>query len=129
MLITGRIERARESLRARMAKEMRALLRARGLQPHGGREHHLIIDACVRRGAVPLEPVTAAAWRVTSTARQSLEAWQRLPGLGGITVPDEVRRDVVEALEEWAADVFGGLDRAYESQDAYVLRPARLRAD
>jgi len=128
-LIPGRVERDPWSVRARMAKKMRSLLRVRGLEPRGDRQHHLIVDACVRRGAVPLQPVTAAVWVVAVSARQSLEAWQRLSGLGGIEVPDAIRRAVVTELTEWAANSFGGLDRPLESQEAYVLRPVRLGAD
>ena len=125
-LITGRIERAPDSVRERMAVRMRSLLRARGLQPRGDRDHCGIVDALVSRGAVPLDPVTAASRRVTVTARMSLEAWRRLPGLGGVSVTDEVRAEVVEQLAAWASDAFGGLDRPLESQEAYVLRPCKL---
>ena len=125
-LIIGRVERAQESVRARLARKMRGLLRRHGFEARGGRQHRRLIEACVRRGAVGLEPVTAASWPVTASSRQSLEAWRQLPGLGGVEVPDEIRRAVLDELEAWAAEVFGGLDQPFESQEAYVLKPLRL---
>ena len=125
-LIIGRIERAPESVRARLAREMRGMVRRHGFEPRGDQQHHRLTEACLQRGAVTLEPVTAATWPVTASARQSLEAWRPLPGLGGVEVPDEIRRAVLAELEAWAADVFGGLDQPFESQEAYVLKPLRL---
>ena len=49
-----------------------------------------------------------------------------LPGLAGVEVPDDVRRAVLDDVERWASDVFGGLDQAVDSQEAYVLTPLRL---
>ena len=70
----------------------------------------------------------AATWPVRASARQSLEAWRQLPGLGGVEVPDEIRQVVLDELEVWAAEVFGGLDQPFEAQEAYVLKPLRLLA-
>ena len=127
-LIIGRVERAHESVRARMAGEMRGLLRRHGVEARGDQQDRRLIEACVRRGAVMLEPVTAATWPVTASARQSLDAWRQNPGLGGVDVPDETRQAVLDELEAWAAEVFGGLDQPCESQEAYVLKPLRLWA-
>ena len=127
-LIIGRVERPHESLRARLAREMRARLRGAGFDARGDHQHRRLVDACVQRGAVLSEPVTAAEWTVTASARQSLDAWRQLPGLGGVAVPHDIRRAVLGELEAWATDVFGGLDQPFESQEAYVLKPLRLRA-
>ena len=90
-------------------------------------EQHLrLIDACVRRGAMLLQPVTAATWTVAASVRQSLEAWQQVSGLAGVEVPSETREAVLGELEGWAVSEFGELDRHFESRDAYVLRAVRL---
>jgi ubiquinone/menaquinone biosynthesis C-methylase UbiE len=125
-LIIGRVDRPHESLRARLAREMRARLRVAGFEARGDHQHRRLVDACVQRGAVLLEPVTTARWTVTASARQSLDSWRQLPGLGGVEVPDDIRRAVLRELEGWATEVFGGLDQPFASQEAYVLRPLRL---
>lgn len=80
----------------------------------------------MQRGGVPLEPVTAVTWTVSASARQSLDAWRSLSGLGGVHVPSGVREVVLRELDEWASDMFGGLDREFASEEAYVLRTVRL---
>jgi len=124
-LIMGRVERPRDSVRSRMAAEMRSLLRRHGFDSRGDQPHRRLVDACERRGAVALQPSTAATWPVTASARQSVDAWRQRPGPGLVDVPDAVRRAVLDELEAWAADAFGGLDRTCESQEAYVLTPLR----
>lgn len=127
-LIIGRVERTQESVRARLAREMRTLLRRHGVETRGDQQHHRLIEACVRRGAVRLDRLTAATWPVMASARQSLEAWRQLPYLGGVEVPNEIRSAVLGELEAWAAEVFDGLDQTFESEEAYVLKPLRLLA-
>lgn len=125
-LIVGRVERSPDSVKARLAGEMRGRLRGLGFAPRSERHHRRLIEACVQRGAVALEPVTAVTWTVAASAQQSLDAWRSLSGLGGIEVPDDVREIVLRELREWAAGVFGELDRKVESEEAYVLRAVRL---
>lgn len=126
VLVIGRVERAPESLRARLAREMRERLRRRGFAPRGDRQDRRLLDACVARGGAPLPPVTAAAWTVAASARQSLDSWRSLGRLGGIDVPHAVRDAVLADLEAWAAAAFGDIDQLIAAEEAYVLRSVRL---
>lgn len=125
-LIIGRVERPPDALRARLAREMRERLRRQGFAPRSERNDRRLIEACVRHGAVALEPTTVVTWATASSVRQSLDAWRSLSGLGGIEVPGSVRDIVLEDLQEWAAGVFGDLERTVESEESYVLRAVRL---
>lgn len=126
MLITGRVERPPESLRARLAEEMRRRLRRAGIDGRGDRQRRRLAELCVERGAERMEPVTVAEWTVSATPRRSIQTWRELPGLAGVAVPDDVRRAVLDDVERWASDEFGGLDQAVDSPEAYVLTPLRL---
>jgi ubiquinone/menaquinone biosynthesis C-methylase UbiE len=125
-LIIGRVERSPRHVKARMATEMRGRLRRLGFAPRGEGYDRRLIEACVQRGGVALEPVTAVTWTVAVSAQQSLDAWRSLSGLGGIDVPLGTRETVLRELGEWAGGVFGDLDRKFESEEAYVLRAVRL---
>ncbi|HEX8137916.1 MAG TPA: class I SAM-dependent methyltransferase [Pyrinomonadaceae bacterium] len=125
--IVGRVQRESDSVRARMAREMNERLRAYGFEGRGGeRQTRLLFESLSRRGAGILEPVTVARWRVTASPRQSLDSWRCLKGLGGAPVPAEARARILTELEGWAEEVFGGLDKQLETEEAYVLRPVRV---
>jgi ubiquinone/menaquinone biosynthesis C-methylase UbiE len=125
-LIIGRVERSPDSVKARLAREMRGRLRRLGFAPRSERHDRRLIEACVQRGAVALEPVTAVTWTVAASAQQSLDAWRSLSGVGGIDVSSGIREIVLRELQEWASGVFGELDQEFESEEAYVLRAVRL---
>jgi hypothetical protein len=110
-----------------LAEEMRRRLRRAGVDGRGDRQRRRLVELCVERGAELVEPVTAAEWTASVTPRQSLQAWRELPGLAGVEVPDDVRRAVLDDVERWASEEFGGLDQAVDSPEAYVLTPLRLR--
>jgi ubiquinone/menaquinone biosynthesis C-methylase UbiE len=126
-LVMGRVERPPESLRARLAEEMRRRLRRAGIDGRGDRQRRRLVELCLERGAELVEPVTAAEWTASVTPRRSLQAWRELRGLAGVEVPDDVRRAVLDDVERWASEEFGGLDQAVDSPEAYVLTPLRLR--
>jgi hypothetical protein len=125
-LIIGRVERSPDGVKARLAREMRARLGNLGFAPRSERHDLRLIEACVQRGAAALAPATAVTWTEAASAQHSLDAWRSLSRLGGIEVPGGIREIVLRELEEWAAGVFGELDRAVESEEAYVLRAVRL---
>jgi ubiquinone/menaquinone biosynthesis C-methylase UbiE len=126
-LILGRVERKPESVRARMAKEMNERLRQHGFAGRRGeRQNRKLFEMCCDRGAVALEPVAVAQWRVSASPRQSLDSWQGLDGLGGIPVPAPTRAEILQELEGWAEEEFGGLDREFESEETYVLKSLRV---
>lgn len=126
-LLLGRVERTPGSVRERMAREMNERLRRRGLKGRRGeRRNQKLFEACARLGAEILEPVPLATWNVSASPRQSLDSWRSLKGLGGIPVTAETRAAVLDELEAWASETFGGLDGAFEFEETYVLSPLRV---
>jgi len=126
-LVVGRVERDRQSVRSQMAREMRDGLRSRGFEPHHGeRETRRLTEVCERLGGIVQEPVMVAEWTVSTSARQSIEAWRLLRGLGGVPVPSAEREHILSELEGWAENRFGSLDRCFESTENYVLRPISI---
>jgi ubiquinone/menaquinone biosynthesis C-methylase UbiE len=125
-LIVGRVGREPESTRARMAREMNRLMRRRGLEGRGGEgQRRRLLEACERRGAKILEPVTVARWTVSASPQSSLDSWRSLASLGGVHVPPETRKEILAELESWAVNEFGALDRELESEETYTLYPIR----
>lgn len=126
-LIIGRVERNPESVRARMAREMNSGLRRHGYEGHRGEQRNRnLFESCRRRGAQVLEPVTVASWKVLASPLQSLDSWRCLSGLGGVAIPAETKERILAELEAWAQEAFGGLDRQFESEETYILRPVRV---
>ena len=126
-LILGRVERKPENVRARMAKEMNERLRQHGFVGRRGERHNRrLFELCCARGAVELEPVAVAQWRILATPRQSLDSWHGLDGLGGVPVPAPTRAEILRELEGWAEEEFGGLDQEFESEETYVLKSLRV---
>ena len=58
-----------------------------------------------------------------------MESWRCLSGLGGIKVPAQSRDEILNEMEAWAEQEFGGLDREIESEETYVLRSLRIPAN
>jgi SAM-dependent methyltransferase len=126
-LILGRVEREPESVKARMSKEMNERLRQHGfVGRRGEKQNRKLFELCCSRGAVELEPASVAQWRVVASPRQSLDSWRSLTGLGGLPVPAATRAEILQELESWAEQVFGGLDQEFESEETYVLKSLRV---
>lgn len=128
-LIFGRVDRHRDSVRSRMAKEMNLRLRRRGFEGRRGeQQNQKLIESCCYRGAEAMEVRHVARWSVSTSPRQSVDSWRCLSGLGGIRVPPQTRNEILNELEAWAEEEFGGLDREFEAEETYVLRPLRIPA-
>jgi SAM-dependent methyltransferase len=126
-LLLGRVERTPGSVKERMAREMNERLRLRGLKGRRGeRRNRKLFEACAGLGAEILEPMPVATWNVSASPRQSLDSWRSLKGLGGLPVSAETRAEVLNGLEVWAAEEFGGLDEEFEFEETYVLSPMRV---
>lgn len=126
-VLLGRVERTPGSVKERMAQEMNERLRRRGLKGRRGqRRNRRLFESCERLGAEILESVPLTTWKVSASPRQSLDSWRSLKGLGGLPVSAETRADVLDELEIWAAETFGGLERAFEFEETYVLSPLRV---
>jgi hypothetical protein len=107
---------------------MRRQLRRHNLQPRQGVQYeHQLIDACRHRGATAMSPVTVAHWTVRRTPRQSIEAWQSKPGLGGLDTPTSVKAEILQRLHQWAREALDGLDTEVGCDESYVIQGIRLR--
>jgi ubiquinone/menaquinone biosynthesis C-methylase UbiE len=126
-LLLGRVQREKQSLRARLRQEMRKRLRQLGhASPEGHQKEREILDACVRRGAAPLEQRFVARWRVQHSAAQVLASWREKSRLAGLDVPGDVKENVLSQLTVWAKDAFGSLDAIHSAEEKYVLEAVRL---
>lgn len=123
--VVGWVERPPESVKGRLAREMRRRLRERGYAPRsaGGRR---FLEALRARGARELPRTVAAAWPAFHSPRRALADWRSKDGLGGIVLPPGVQEEVLRELEEWAVAELGGLDAEHEVEESYVLEGARL---
>ena len=108
-LVIGRVERSPESIRARLADEMRRRLRRAGIR------------RAWRPTPSPARRRLRRAWRGAVGAgdggdvdgdrprpRQSLDAWRQLPGLGGVAGAGRRPSDRARELEGGRPTVFGG---------------------
>ena len=85
-----------------------------------------LIELFVQQGAQPIEPVAVSSWKVVSTPRQSLESWRGKANLAGIELDEQIKHNVLNQLQIWAEDTFGGLDQPVESVETYILQGVRL---
>ncbi len=126
-LVMGRLQREKQSLRARLRQEMRERLRQLGYASREGQQKEReILDACVRRGAAPLERLVVATWPVQHSAAEVLASWREKSGLAGLDVPTEVKETVLSQLAVWAKDAFGSLEAVQSAEETYVLDGVRL---
>jgi ubiquinone/menaquinone biosynthesis C-methylase UbiE len=127
MLIIGRVRRDAQSMRAVMAREMNRRLLRRGYEGRGGeKQNRKLFEACRRLGAEILEPKRVARWTVSASPRASLDSWRSLVSLGGRSVPDTIREEILNELESWAEGEFGSLDREFQEEESYTLYAVAL---
>ncbi|HSK81148.1 MAG TPA: class I SAM-dependent methyltransferase, partial [Thermoanaerobaculia bacterium] len=123
----GRVRRDPGSLRATLRREMRRLLAGHGIEGRGGeRAREDLMAAFAEQGGEILPPRTAATWPVSERAGDSLASWRGKPGLAGTAVPEDVKRNVLDRLEEWAREKYGDLDSIQEAAESYELTAVRL---
>lgn len=123
--LLGWVERRPDSVKARLSREMQGRLRERGFLPRGAGGRRLLA-AGRERGARDLARTTVVRRTVLQSPRQALDQWASKPGLGGLVLPPGVQEGVLRGLSAWAADTFGDLDAAHESEETYVLEGVRL---
>jgi hypothetical protein len=126
-LVLGWVERRPDSVKTRLSRRMRQLVRERGFtaRTSGG---GVLFDALRRRGARELPRKAIVRWPVRHSPREALARWRGKVGLGGVVLPPGVQDEVLDELEAWAVQVFGDLDATQESEESYVLEGARLSA-
>jgi ubiquinone/menaquinone biosynthesis C-methylase UbiE len=127
VLVLGRVQRDKDSLRSRLRQEMRRCLHELGYQAGEGRQkEHKILDACVNRGAAALQCSIAARWNVEDSAAQVLASWREKSGLAGLNLPEGVKEQTLSQLAEWARENLGSLDAAQPAEESYILESVRL---
>jgi methyltransferase family protein len=124
-LVLGWVERRPESVKTRLSRRMRQLVRERGFaaRTSGG---GVLFDALRRRGARELPRKAIVRWPVRHSPREALARWRGKIGLGGVVLPPGVQDEVLDELEAWAVQELGDLDANQESEESYVLEGARL---
>ena len=123
--VLGWVERRPESLKNRMSKEMQRRLRERGFAVRSAGSRRFLA-AFRDRGAEELPKTVVARWPARNMPYQSIESWRSKRGLGGIVLPPGVQAEVLDELEAWAVETFGGLDATEDTEEAYVLEGVRL---
>jgi len=126
-LVLGRLQREKQSLRARLRQEMRNRLRQLGYATQEGQQKEReILAACVRRGAAPLERRVVATWPVQHNAAQTLASWREKSGLAGLKLAADTKETVLSQLAVWAKDAFGSLEAVQSAEEKYALEGVRL---
>jgi SAM-dependent methyltransferase len=125
--ILGWVERPPESVKGRMSRRMRELMRERGFSPRsaGGRR---LLEALRQRGAEELPRAVVVRRPARHSPRESLANWRGKVGLGGVVLPPGVQEEILARLETWAEETWGDLEAVQESEESYVLEGARLPA-
>ncbi|MDJ0899489.1 MAG: class I SAM-dependent methyltransferase [Xenococcus sp. MO_188.B8] len=127
VVLMGNVQRQKNSVKNQMRDQMQNLLAQNTLQ--GRKKNQLmrqLIALFTQRGAQVIEPVEVSQWQVVNTPRQSLESWRGKAHLAGIELAEGIKQDVLDRLQIWAEDKFGGLDQPIESEETYILQGVRL---
>ena len=127
VVMMGSVQRDKKGVKNQMRKQMQTLLAENTFQ--GRQKNKLIgqlIELFTQHGAKAIEPVEVSRWQVVSTPRQSLDSWRGKANLAGIELDDEIKHHVLDQLQAWAEDTFGGLDQPIESDETYILQGVRL---
>jgi ubiquinone/menaquinone biosynthesis C-methylase UbiE len=123
VLMLGRIQHQKHSLREQIRKQMQQQMRNQGLLGRQGEQNQRqLMELCSQCGGREIEPVTVAQWKVTSTPQECIENWRKKPGLGGISLAEEIKQQILNDLQIWAKSTFSQLDRAIESEQTYILQ-------
>jgi SAM-dependent methyltransferase len=129
MLVVGWVSRDPQSVKAMMRQEMRRLLGASVAgSVSGANQTRILVEALVEGGGVALAPLVASRWTTTHSPAESLNSWRSKDGLGGISVPEPIKAEILSKLESWAGEVFQNLKTAFPCAEQYVLQGVQLPA-
>ena len=129
VLLLGRVQRQRHSVRSQMQQQLQQLLRQRGYSPRQGKRYQQqLIERCCQLGATLLDPVDIACWTVSTTPWQSLETWHQKAGLAGIDLPATIKQEILQEVQQQAEHSLSDLHQPIESEETYVLQGVRLTA-
>jgi ubiquinone/menaquinone biosynthesis C-methylase UbiE len=125
--VFGGVRSPAGSLRAILRRRMRRLLAEHGVEGrNASAARRRLIAALAERGGEVLPVRAAASWRVVHRAGDALAAWRAKPGLGGRAVTPRIQGAVLEQLETWILNRYGGLDVSRHAVERYELAAVRL---
>ena len=121
-LLTGTVERSKDSVPSVMRRKMREFLREAGIAGRSGaRGRNLVFEACLARGSTPIEPVVAATWNCRNSPSESLMSWNGKDGLAGAQISAETKENVLARLHAWALSHYHNLEEFHEAQEHYLI--------
>lgn len=121
-LLTGNIERPRDSVRSTMRREMRSRLGAMGFEGRShGRHARALFDMLVDKGGREMAPVTAATWVRMVSPADSLVDWEGKSGLAGVELQAERKTALLADLYRWAATKYGDPQQPIEQEERYQI--------
>jgi ubiquinone/menaquinone biosynthesis C-methylase UbiE len=127
-LITGRVRREPDSVKAEMRRQMRRLLREEGIEGRDSQQNRqALFDDCLARGARLLEPRVASSWQIEHAPLASIESWQAKEGLAGMSVSESVKQSVLTRLRQWAVQRYGDLQQPLMMHEDYALEGVEIR--
>jgi SAM-dependent methyltransferase len=114
VFLSGFDWRPPDSPGARLLVRWRELLRAAGQDVQAGGAHDFSdIQAALLESGARLEERMAGEWSVTRTLSRQIETIEHRTWSGAANVPPDLFPRCLAELRAWAAETFGGLDRAY----------------
>jgi hypothetical protein len=106
---------------------MQQQMRNQGLLGRQGEQNQRqLMELCSQYGGREIEPVVVSQWKVTYTPQECIENWRQKPGLGGISLAEETKQQILDDVTIWAKSTFGQLDEAIASETAYILQGISL---
>ncbi len=129
MLVVGRVCRDSQSVKAMMRREMLRLLGATtDGSPSGENQTRILVEALAQGAGVAFAPLVAARWMTAHSPADSLNGWRSKAGLGGTSVPEAIKTEILSKLERWALEMFQNLKTPFPSAEEYVLEGVQLPA-
>jgi SAM-dependent methyltransferase len=129
-LLAGYDWRPPESPSGRLFDHWRALLRARGCDPHGpGARDFDDVKAYLLGAGARMEEYRVGAWSVTRTVAHALETIEHRTWSSTWTVPEDFFPACLADLRAWAQAEFGSLDQSYTVQHHFVWQAFRWSID
>jgi ubiquinone/menaquinone biosynthesis C-methylase UbiE len=125
--LVGRVIRDPRSLKSRLRRQRRLLLRQQGVVPRDAEEAtERAFGALVGRGAVRVEARSVTRWTTSASLREILDAWGVVGAMGGKQLGASTRARVSAEVESWAARELGDPGEVAAWEEWYVLEGVRM---
>lgn len=127
--LLGGVDRDPASVKDQLRARMRAEMTTRGHIPRDRRTPEaVVVQRLLHLGWESIPPHELAEWAVPVRPRDVLDAWWSKIALGGVRLPNDEHRAILEAVAAWATARFGSLNRVHRSIERYVVSGARAPA-